>query len=66
MFIRMLFGEIEFKIFLENPMTLEHTNKLGVVLMTIIPALGNLRQEELKFKANLGYIGSSRPAWTMN
>jgi hypothetical protein len=47
-------------------MTLEHTNKLGVVLMTIIPALGNLRQEELKFKANLGYIGSSRPAWTMN
>jgi hypothetical protein len=29
--------------------------------MLVIPALGRLRQEDLEFKASLGYIQSGRP-----
>jgi hypothetical protein len=29
--------------------------------MPVIPALGRLRQEDLKFEASLGYIATSRP-----
>jgi hypothetical protein len=30
--------------------------------MPVIPAFKSLRQEDLEFKASLGYIGSYRPA----
>jgi hypothetical protein len=29
----------------------------------LIPVIGKLRQEDLKFKVNLGNLASSRPAW---
>jgi hypothetical protein len=31
--------------------------------ISVIPALGRLRQEDLKLKARLGHIASSRPVW---
>jgi hypothetical protein len=34
--------------------------------MSVLLAIGNLRQEDFKFEAKLGYIGSSRPAWLHN
>jgi hypothetical protein len=37
--------------------------RLGIVVTSIIPALRRLRQEDLEFKASLGYIESLRPAW---
>jgi hypothetical protein len=32
--------------------------------MSVIPEIRRLRQENYKFKANLGYIVRFRPAWT--
>jgi hypothetical protein len=37
--------------------------RLGIVVTSIIPALRRLRQEDLEFKASLGYIESLRPPW---
>jgi hypothetical protein len=31
----------------------------------VIPALGRVKQEDHNFEASLGYIVSSRPAWTV-
>lgn len=31
--------------------------------MAITPALGKQRQKVQEFKANLSYIGNSKPAW---
>jgi hypothetical protein len=31
--------------------------------MPVIPALGKLKQKDLKFEASLGYTVSSRTAW---
>jgi hypothetical protein len=32
-----------------------------MVVISIIPALGRQRQEDLQFKANLGYIANLKP-----
>jgi hypothetical protein len=37
--------------------------KLGVVVPSCNPRLGMLKKEDQKFKASLGYIASSMPAW---
>lgn len=36
---------------------------LGMGYISVITTLRRLKQETLKFKANLGYIANSRTAW---
>jgi hypothetical protein len=33
--------------------------------MPVIPALGKWGQDNHEFKANVGYLGSSRPVWAV-
>jgi hypothetical protein len=37
--------------------------KFGIVVYTLIPAFGKLRQADHGFEPSLGYIKNSRPAW---
>lgn len=37
---------------------------VGVKAHTVFPAPARLRQDDLKFEANRGYLVSSRPGWT--
>jgi hypothetical protein len=38
-------------------------NKLVMVVLSVIPALGRLREEDYEFEASLAFILNSRPAW---